>query len=127
MFKRRAVVFLISDFIQNTGYNETVGGPFSKLMAATSRRHDLMCLCVQDPRERALAAVGHLHFEDPETGDFVEVDTSTYAKAYSAAYESEQGILQKHLKQRGIDFLKVENSQPYLLALKNFLANRRRK
>lgn len=56
---RRAVLFIISDFLTE-GYEV----PLSIL----TRRHDVICLRVEDPRETQIPAVGLLEIEDAETG-----------------------------------------------------------
>ena len=70
--KRRAVVFLVSDFLQQGGDDA-----FARLLRATARHHDLVCVTVADPAERALPDVGLVELEDPETGELVLVDTSS--------------------------------------------------
>ncbi len=65
--KRRAVVFVISDF-QASGYDQAL-----KLVA---RRHDLICVRITDPGEETLPDIGLQEIEDPETGARSLVDTS---------------------------------------------------
>src|ERR1700690_2434518 len=64
--KHKAVVFLLADFYQ---VNE-------KLLAVTAKRHDLIALQVQDPREESLPDVGLIQLRDAETGEWVCADTS---------------------------------------------------
>jgi len=79
--KRRAVVFLVSDF---------VGGDYRDAMRLAARKHDLIPVEVFDPREkpsaepkpgtaprRGLTAAGIVLAEDPETGETCWVDTSS--------------------------------------------------
>ena len=68
--KKRAVVFLVSDF-QSEG--------FEKAMRIISKRHDLIAVPVTDPREVRLPNVGLIELEDAETGEMVLVDTSSAA------------------------------------------------
>ena len=75
--KRRAVVFLISDFIDDG---------FEHDLRISARRHDLIALPVRDPREFSLPDVGLVAMRDAESGRTVTVDTrnagvrSEYAK-----------------------------------------------
>ncbi len=63
---RRSMVFLISDFwAQN----------YERALHLAGGRHDMICVRIEDPLERALASAGIVAFEDAETGDWVEVDT----------------------------------------------------
>jgi len=66
VLKRRAVVFLLTDFYQVD----------EKLLAVTAKRHDLIALQVQDPREVSLPDVGLLELRDAENSDVICVDTS---------------------------------------------------
>ena len=65
--RRKAVVFLISDFI-NEGYE--------KLMRVVARRHDLICINLMDRRESELPNLGLLNLRDAETGEELLVDTA---------------------------------------------------
>src|SRR5246127_1258173 len=55
---RRAVVFFISDFQAED---------FSRALAVTARRHDLIAIRIQDERETVLPPVGIITLEDAET------------------------------------------------------------
>ncbi len=63
--KRRSVVFLISDFLSE-GYEPR--------LRVTSRRHDVIAIAINDPRERELPAAGLLVLEDAETGETITID-----------------------------------------------------
>ena len=69
--KRRAVVFLVSDFL--------VGGTdgLERLLRATARHHDMICVPVSDPAESELPNAGLVELEDAETGELLLVDTSS--------------------------------------------------
>ena len=56
--KRRAVVFLVSDFL---------GDLPRKTLAISNRRHDLTAITVSDPREDELPDVGFVTLRDAET------------------------------------------------------------
>ncbi len=66
--RRRAVVFLVSDFRA-----EDWRAP----LAAAARRHDLVCCSVSDPAESQLPDAGLVELADPETGETVWADTSS--------------------------------------------------
>ena len=63
---RRAVVFLISDFLDE-GFDER--------LRIAARRHDLTAISVSDRREMELPSIGLLELEDAETGRTLLVDT----------------------------------------------------
>jgi uncharacterized protein (DUF58 family) len=64
---RRAIVFLISDFL-----SEELEAPLKR----TARIHDLIAVRVVDPREEELPSAGLLQLEDAETGRLMLLDTS---------------------------------------------------
>jgi uncharacterized protein (DUF58 family) len=66
--KRRAIVFLMSDFM-NTGYQRD--------LRLAARRHDLIACRLADPREDRLHPAGVIECEDPETGEIFLLDTSS--------------------------------------------------
>ncbi|MCA9264713.1 MAG: DUF58 domain-containing protein [Planctomycetales bacterium] len=66
--KRRAVIFLISDFLCELPRDA---------LAITHRRHELTAITVTDPREHALPRAGIMTFRDAESGARREVDTSS--------------------------------------------------
>lgn len=68
--KRKAIVFLISDFQDKD---------FGKELAITARRHDVIGFPITDPRESTLADAGLIEVEDPETGALHLLDTGSRA------------------------------------------------
>ena len=65
------LVAVISDFRGQEGWLAPLG--------AIRTRHSVLAVEVGDPREREVPAVGRLAVVDPETGDRMEVDTSSGA------------------------------------------------
>ena len=68
VLRRKAVVFLVSDF-QDEGWE--------KRLSISALHHDLVCCHLSDPCENALPDVGLIELEDPETGETMWVDTSS--------------------------------------------------
>ncbi|MBB28765.1 MAG: DUF58 domain-containing protein [Gemmatimonadetes bacterium] len=64
---RKSVVFLVSDFLAE--------GSLRSLRVA-ARRHDLIAVVLEDPRESEMPDVGIVELEDAETGEEILVDTS---------------------------------------------------
>ncbi len=64
--KKRAVVFMISDFM-SPNYEDT--------LRIANRRHDLVAITLTDPREQAFKPVGLVELEDAETGEHMLIDT----------------------------------------------------
>lgn len=104
--KRKAVVFLISDFMDDG---------FEKQLRTTAKRHDVICCPVSDPSEPALPDAGTLELEDPETGDLYWLDTSSKitASLYSDAYLSHQVSLANLFQRNAIDCISISTDRPF--------------
>lgn len=130
MLKRKAIVVLISDFLQGPDGKlpdaEGKSGVF-KSLDTTNRRHDLVCFEVIDPRELSLPAnLGVVTLEDSETGEIVEVDTSSEAvRAEYARINAER--LRKFklaLAKSKIDLLEAYTDKPFIATLRKFFEKR---
>ena len=128
--KRRAVVFLVSDFLAaRTTDNESRTTSFERLLRATARHHDVICVPVSDPAESALPDVGLVELEDSETGELMLVDTSS-AKvrgAFAAQAESDREELTKFFRKTGIDTLEIATDRPYIDGVRALFKRRARK
>jgi uncharacterized protein (DUF58 family) len=120
MLPRRAVVFLISDFI---------APDFTRPLAATSRRHDLVAVPVLDPGEESLPDVGRIVLEDAESGEMIEINTSRrqVRSAYSEAAARRRRDLAKLFAARRIDSVPIHTDEDYIAALKTFFDRRERR
>ena len=107
--KRRAVVFLVSDFMDDASRYE-------KLLRAAARRHDLVCVPVADPAESSLPDVGLVELEDPETGALELVDTSSASvrRAFAEKAAAERGELSRCFLKTGIDTLPIDTARAYV-------------
>ena len=126
--KRRAVVFLVSDFLRTSQTSQTFQ-TFEKLLRATSRHHDMVCVPVSDPAERELPDVGLVELEDPETGELVLVDTSSAAvrKRFAATASEESEELKRFFLKTGIDTLTIATDRPYIDEVRGLFKRRARK
>lgn len=117
---RRAVVFVISDFF---------APDYTKPLAVASRRHDLVAMPVVDPGEERLPNVGLVTFEDAETGEQIEIDTSSSAvrQAFAAQEEERRKKLSKLFGSRGVDVVPLATDKDYLSALRAFFERRERR
>jgi uncharacterized protein (DUF58 family) len=120
MFKKRAIVFLLSDFLQPDLQKIS---QLTHALEVLNRRHDLVCLKVEDARERELLGVGPMVFEDAETGEILEINTS--ARKFQKKYKNERDyygkIFSDRLKKVGIDLLETSTEENYFQALDRFL------
>ena len=125
---RRAIVFLISDFVA-PGDPAAVRGALCRAMRQTNRRHDLVAVHVEDPHERELPDVGILALEDAETGEVIELDTASSAvrKRFKAAAEERSRRLVIDFRSEGVDTLQLRTDTPYIPALQRFFKTRERR
>lgn len=96
--RRRAVVFLISDFLDDD---------FVRPLRVAAARHDLIAVRVLDPIERELPDLGLVQWVDAETGERQWVDTRD--RRVRAAYADRQrGALEasaRALERSGVDLI----------------------
>ncbi|MGH9867147.1 MAG: DUF58 domain-containing protein [Candidatus Polarisedimenticolia bacterium] len=120
VFRKKSVMFLISDFLA-AGYENA--------LRRASRRHDLVCLVVSDPREEDLPAVGLMEMEDAETGEVVVVDTSHKAlrREYRARALRRLDERRRLFRKLGIDAVELRTDRPYDVPLVRFFEMRARR
>jgi uncharacterized protein (DUF58 family) len=117
---RRAVVFVISDFMASG---------FTTPLTVASRRHDMVAMPVLDPGEETLPDVGLITFEDAETGEQIEVNTSSTAlrEDFAEAEAARRKELDKLFGSRGVDVVPLATNEDYLIALRTFFDHRERR
>lgn len=117
---RRAVVFMISDFMTSD---------YTKQLTASSRRHDLVAIPIVDPGEETLPDVGIITLEDAETGEQIEINTSSRAvrNGFAVAEDRRRKELAKLLGSRGVDIIPLATNEDYLLPLRAFFEQRERR
>ena len=120
MVTRRAVVFLISDFLT---------GDFTRSLTVSAKRHDMVALPIVDPAEEALPDVGVILLEDPETGEQIEVNTSSrpLARDYAELATIRSKELGTLFGARGVDVVPLRTDSDYLPVLRNFFDRRGRR
>ena len=118
--KRKAVVFLISDFFAHG---------LKKPLSALANKHDAIALQVTDPMERKLPRVGKITLADPETGIQTTVNTNNASVRTGFARLSQQHYegLAKLFKQHGIDHLELSTTEDYLPHLHRLFKERIRR
>ncbi len=65
--KKKSIAFLISDFIDED---------YEKILKIVSKKHDLINIILEDPREKELLKAGLIKFRDAETEEIRYLDTS---------------------------------------------------
>ncbi|MGN0847412.1 MAG: DUF58 domain-containing protein [Kiritimatiellia bacterium] len=123
--KRRAVVFLVSDFLTPSTARDAEQD-YEKLLRVVARRHDVVCIPVDDPAESELPNVGLAELEDPETGELVLVDTSdrSVRAQFAAVARAEMDHRSRFFARSGIDTVPVSTDRPYIQAIRALFKRR---
>jgi uncharacterized protein (DUF58 family) len=120
LLPHRSVIFLASDFLVDE---------LERPLARLAQRHDVIAVTLEDPAERVLPNIGAARFEDPETGERIEVDTSN--AEVRAAFAKR--VLADDVKRRslfgrlGLDEIVVHTEHGYVDALMAFFRARARR
>ena len=118
--RKRAVVFVVSDFIQ---------ADFKKSLSLLNKRHDCVAVPVSDPAELALPKAGIIEFTDAETGEIITIDTSNsgFRSQYEGKSAERFGQLRKLLRSINVDCIGISTGKPYINDLIQFFHQRHRR
>lgn len=116
--KKRAVIFLISDFQR--------AGDFERPMSLLAGKHDLVVLPLRDPSIETLPNAGLIEMQDAESAERFLVDTSSRAvrEAYAQRIRQQNDMLSARLKRLGIDNLPLSLGDECTRTLSAFLKRR---
>jgi uncharacterized protein (DUF58 family) len=142
VLNRRAIVFLLTDFLHSE-----VGGASvlaSRLVGSlappnkterdviqelglTNTRHDVVCLHLHDPRESILPDAGLVTIEDAETGELLEIDSArnSVREKFAAVNAERLAELDGSLIRTGVDTLRLNTTEPFAPVLQRFFEIRR--
>ena len=115
--KRKAVVFLVSDFQDNA---------FERELRVTARHHDIIACPISDPCESRLPDVGLVELQDPETGELLLVDTSSAAvrQAFAERADTTGKELTRFFKRTGMDSIRLSTDAPYIDEVRSLFRRR---
>jgi uncharacterized protein (DUF58 family) len=127
LLRRRAVVFLISDF-QASGDPDSARAQLRRAVRQTHIRHDLIAVQIEDPREKEFPNVGRVALQDAETGEVLEIDTTREAvrRRFQALSAERAQHLRSDFLAEGVDTVALRTDVPYLPALQRFFKGRSR-
>ena len=117
LVKKRAIAFLISDFI---------GQNFEKALKITAKKHDIIALRIYDQREKELPNVGLTLFEDGESGKRKWINTSKKRVReiyYNNSLSREHNILEIFKKSK-VDHANICIQSGYIQPLMNLFKKR---
>jgi uncharacterized protein (DUF58 family) len=117
--KKRSLVFVISDFISEPGWEK----PLNLL----SQRHEVIAIRLWDPREMELPDIGTIVMEDAETGEQLYVDThdKKFRQRFKEAASQREAMLTETFKRSGVDVLPLSTEEDLIRAIIRFATIRR--
>ncbi len=118
--KRKAVVFLVSDFL---------AGQYEQALRITNRKHDVIPVTINDPRELELPEVGMVELEDAETGERIMLDSfdPDVRLAYRELANRELAVRERLFHSLKMDAIAVRTDQPYMHTLLSYFRKRARR
>ena len=119
MLRHRSLVMIFSDLLAE---------PALILQALRRLRHeghDVILFHVLDEAEVHFPFDGMIEFEDPETGDKLQVDATNFRDDYVAGLEEFRQRYRRECFQSRIDYVALDTSMPFDKALLEYLVSRR--
>jgi uncharacterized protein (DUF58 family) len=117
---RRAVLFLISDFLDD-GYLQ--------VLRHANRKHDVVASLITDPREADMPPAGMVTLEDAETGRLRLVDTrsGSFRSELAMRAKDRRDTLRDQLRATGMDLVVFDASGSMVDPLLRFFRERERR
>ena len=111
MMKRRATVFLLSDFYTQED--------FSKAVQIANSKHDMIAVQVYDPRAKTLPNMGLMKVKDAETGHEMIIDTGSakLRQAHTQYWLERQAMLRELFSKSKVDWTSVATNEDFTKAL----------
>ena len=105
--KRKSVVFLISDFIDDDYWSS---------LKIVNRKHDLIGIRLFDPAELLLPDLGVIKVRDPESGSSFWIDTSNRAEIekLKSQINTDFDAFNKQAKKIGFDIISVSTNGDFV-------------
>jgi len=119
--KRRSLVFIVSDFFAAPGWERELG--------LLSRRHEVVAIRLEDPRERELPDIGTVVMTDSETGEAVWVDTHDrrFRERFETAVREREARLAAAFARAGVDVMTISTEGDLVRELLKFIMLRKRR
>jgi uncharacterized protein (DUF58 family) len=118
--KRKAVCFLVSDFI-------TEG--FERALRIANKRHDITAVSITDPRELEIPNVGFVELEDAETGGITLIDTSDrkMTERFNRFNIKNMQDRANLFRGMGVDLIDVRTDKSYVEPIMKFFRTREKR
>ena len=112
--KGRSLVFIISDFISEPGWERS--------LTLLNQRHEVLAVRLFDPREIDLPDIGLIIMEDAETGEQLYVDThdKKFRQRFTLAAHERETALGQTFKHAGVDVLALSTEDDLVRSIVRF-------
>lgn len=119
--RRRATVFVVSDFISAPGWE--------KPLAQLAQRHDVVAVRLLDPLELELPDLGLITLRDAESGEQLQVDThdAAFRRRFAQLAAEREATLRDGLAHAGADTLELCTDDDLVDTLLRFMDLRQRR
>ena len=117
VLKKRAIVFFMSDFM-DLGYSHSLN--------IASRKHDIVGLKINDPRDSELPDMGITQIMDSESGQMLTIDTSSkkVREKYQQNYLESDSYFERAFAKSGTDKIRIPTNESYIKHLIRFFKKR---
>jgi uncharacterized protein (DUF58 family) len=116
--KKRAVLFLISDFVEARA---------TRALERATARHDVVAVEIFDPLDDEIPVSGPVLVRDAETGSVMLAGGSRQAARHGERRRAERQSVRQTFKRLGVDLLTLRTDQPYFPSLVSFFEKRRKR
>ncbi|MFT6850560.1 MAG: hypothetical protein ACJATA_001375, partial [Sphingobacteriales bacterium] len=117
VLKKRAIVFFMSDFM-DLGYSHSLN--------IASRKHDIVGLKINDPRDSELPDMGITQIMDSESDKMLTIDTSSkkVREQYQQNYLESDSYFERAFAKSGTDKIRIPTNESYIKHLMRFFKKR---
>lgn len=116
--KKRAICFLISDFITDENYE--------KSLKIAAKKHDLTGICIYDKREQQLPNIGVVQVRDEESGQVRLVNTASKKTQlnYARYFNEKDQLFKERFQRSGAGVIRCSVDESYVKKLLNYFKSR---
>jgi uncharacterized protein (DUF58 family) len=120
-FRRRSLVFVLSDFISEPGWERMLG--------MLAQRHEVVAVRIWDSREVGLVDAGVVVLQDAETGEQVVVDTSDpgFRRRFGETVAARDEQLRTAIRRAGVDHYDLSTDDDLVRVLLRMVTTRKQR
>jgi uncharacterized protein (DUF58 family) len=117
VIKKRSISFVISDFIDTE---------YENALRIVSKRHDVIAVTLEDPRERDLPKIGMMKMRDAESAAerWIDTDNIHIQQAFHQFWTDHDQRLERTFLSTKVDRIKIEIHKSYIQPLVSFFRMR---